>query len=692
MGNDFRLNPPERLPAARKLLDRGFYLFPLHSAERTADGTYRCTCGDPLCAHPAKHPRKGSNGHLGATRDPKKIEEYFAQDKPSANIGIATGVRSELVVIDIDPRNGGDATFLNLNEEAYEPNTMTVETGGGGLHYYCRYNSAMPKELGDGVDVKTDGGYVLGPTSLHISGKTYEVVEGTDELPLAHVPKHLTRKREKKEDKKKQESKYTLQEVEEMLSFVPADDRSDWIKVGIVLGREFDCSPEAWDAYVKWSEKYDGKKARDHDKQMRDAFNNMSQRPGDATLGSIVKVARANGWRPKPGVLVHVGVGDLLDVLPDPVSFVVKPLLPRGVVTLLSGHGGMGKSILAATIAGHVAGGRDFAALPTMAEPVLIVTLEDDAKFVKARLRRIVRAFDLDGRRVIENTAIIDGTATDSALATEAAEFGVRRLVAAPAYDDLCHAAKGRRLIVIDGASDAYDGDENSRRQVRSFIRMLAAVARENDAAVLLLTHIDKNAARFGASGNSYSGSTAWHNSVRSRLALTNTEGGVELTQEKANLGPKSEPLSFQWSEDGVLLPAGRRSANEVADDDCRTVLDAIRAANRANVDVPAARSGISTALQALRTLPELPKQLRVTSGKDRVWAAITALERSGLIEKVQFKGAGGHTRERYRARESPGPPREEPAQLAQHGIHAAGGASSCSTGGTSATRAKEWF
>src|SRR5690625_5910278 len=88
-------------------------------------------------------------------------------------------------------------------------------------------------------------------------------------------------------------------------------------------------------------------------------------------------------------------------------------------------------------------------------------------------------------------------------------------------------------LIVIDIASDAYDENENSRRDVRFFIRALATLARANDAAVVLLAHIDKVAARNGGGGNDYSGSTAWHNSARSRIALmqdpNHQEDGVSL-------------------------------------------------------------------------------------------------------------------------------------------------------------------
>ena len=91
---------------------------------------------------------------------------------------------------------------------------------------------------------------------------------------------------------------------------------------------------------------------------------------------------------------------------------------------------------------------------------------------------------------------------------------------------ELRAAVGGAGLLIIDNASDAYDGPENDRRQVRTFIRELAGLGRGNNAGVMLLAHIDKQAARFGSQGNSYSGSSAWHNSARSRLALVDTRNG----------------------------------------------------------------------------------------------------------------------------------------------------------------------
>jgi putative DNA primase/helicase len=160
----------------------GWQVFPLHSLR---DGI--CTCGNSACASPGKHPRT-AHGLKDATTDPEQIRAWWEQ-WPDANIGIATGAESDLVVIDVDPRHGG--TLEALGEL---PPTLTVHTGGGGWHLYLNYpdgmtirNSASTK-LGQGIDVRGEGGYVVAPPSLHVSGQRYT---WSGPSGIADLPEHL---------------------------------------------------------------------------------------------------------------------------------------------------------------------------------------------------------------------------------------------------------------------------------------------------------------------------------------------------------------------------------------------------------------------------------------------------------------------------------------------------------------------
>jgi hypothetical protein len=108
------------------------------------------------------------------------------------------------------------------------------------------------------------------------------------------------------------------------------------------------------------------------------------------------------------------------------------------------------------------------------------------------------------------------------------------------------------RLVVLDTAADLFGGDEVKRSQVRHFVAMLRKMAIERDCAVLLLAHPSIAGM---ASGSGYSGSTAWNNSVRSRLYLTSGEGDVRILKTvKSNYGKIGDEMQIEWCEGAFVL------------------------------------------------------------------------------------------------------------------------------------------
>lgn len=357
------------------------------------------------------------------------------------------------------------------------------------------------------------------------------------------------------------------------------------------------------------------------------------------------------------GELALVDLRDLMQREPPSARYVFEPIIPRRVTTLLGGHGGMGKSVLALILAAHAACGRQWGPFAAVQCRAVYVSLEDDADTVRYRLRRIIEAYGLPAASVTDALQILDGSGSEATLAMEFADAGIHRLMQTAVMEHVADACKGAGLIVVDNASDAYGGNENDRRQVRSFIRMVTGVARENDAGFLLLAHIDKSAARTGANGNSYSGSTAWHNSVRSRLALLSEDGCVTLVHEKAQFSKAADPVRLAFAEHGVLMPLDARASQRAAESqvaaDADAVVDAIRAALAAGRTIGANATGPASTWAALEPFPELPAELKTGAGKARVRAAAVQLEREGRIIKVPYRDAYRHPRERYELAQS---------------------------------------
>ena len=168
---------------AASYASHGWPVFPLHSP---SNGPTGCDCRRTCGKNAAKHPRT-AHGLLDASTDLAIVTRWW-ETWPSANIGIATGAVSGLVVLDVDVRANGDASLCTLTDEYGQlPDTATVLTGGGGLHYYFSHPGEIVRnsagKLGAGLDIRGDGGYVVAPPSVHRSGSLYEWARACEPTP-----------------------------------------------------------------------------------------------------------------------------------------------------------------------------------------------------------------------------------------------------------------------------------------------------------------------------------------------------------------------------------------------------------------------------------------------------------------------------------------------------------------------------
>lgn len=259
------------------------------------------------------------------------------------------------------------------------------------------------------------------------------------------------------------------------------------------------------------------------------------------------------GFLSQEPFLKMVSVGDINDCLPKPPTFVWDGYVPRGVVTLLSAHGGTGKSMVALMLAVSSALGRPIFEVATARSKTLFCSLEDSAEIVRWRLSGICKAWSIKPRDLEPWLTIVDGTQSPELFASESRGTG-QGTTTFMELDEIT-LEQGTEFLIVDNASDAFGGDEIQRRQVRAFMRLLGDLAKRNDAGVLLLAHVDKQTSRKPANPNDegYSGSTAWHNSARSRLFMSvKNAGELTLEHQKSNFGKRREPISLIW-RDGHL-------------------------------------------------------------------------------------------------------------------------------------------
>ena len=111
------------------------------------------------------------NGFWDATTDSRRLEIWWRRCWPDANVGVPTGERSGLLVLDVDPRDGGLESLAELERTGgLLPETARARTGGGGMHVFFGYPAgeevrSNTGRLGPGLDVRGEGGYVVVPPS-----------------------------------------------------------------------------------------------------------------------------------------------------------------------------------------------------------------------------------------------------------------------------------------------------------------------------------------------------------------------------------------------------------------------------------------------------------------------------------------------------------------------------------------------
>lgn len=234
-----------------------------------------------------------------------------------------------------------------------------------------------------------------------------------------------------------------------------------------------------------------------------------------------------------------------------PRRWLVPGLVREKAVTLFSGDGGTGKSLLALQLAVAVAAQTAWIGKTVRNGRVIFLSAEDDDDELHRRTDDILRAEgrdydDLTGL-TLRSLACEDALlAVDSQLALMQSEL-FREL-------DARAAEEAPALVVIDTLADVYPANENDRAKVRQFVGILRGLAIKRNCAVMLLGHPSLTGLN---SGSGTSGSTAWNNSVRSRLYLSRiTDNGFEpdpdarvLSTKKANYGRTGGEINLKWSE-----------------------------------------------------------------------------------------------------------------------------------------------
>lgn len=178
-------NGPDLSKPAISYAERGMRVFPVQEGGKT--------------------PLPKSHGCKEAIANPFEIEKVWERN-PSFNIGIATGGHNTLYVVDIDIKNGKDGREPLADLERKHgpvPATLMASTPTGGLHYYFKGRKGLPNTsdtLGQGIDTRGEGGYVVAPPSVTAQGYYRWLNDGQE---IADLPDWLVPSEEEEKELEK---------------------------------------------------------------------------------------------------------------------------------------------------------------------------------------------------------------------------------------------------------------------------------------------------------------------------------------------------------------------------------------------------------------------------------------------------------------------------------------------------------
>lgn len=296
--------------------------------------------------------------------------------------------------------------------------------------------------------------------------------------------------------------------------------------------------------------------------------------------------------------------------------WVVDGLLPEGNVTLLSGDGGIGKSLLALQLLAAAALGKAWLGRNTRPCKAVGFFCEDDGDELWRRLEDVARYYGASVDDLAENLQLFSRAGQDNLLLVWPRPFEPGEPT--PLLGQLSNVAVdwGAEIVVLDSLHDLFGGNENSRPQARQFIGELRGLAMHVAGAVLLTMH-PSIAGRNTGTGEA--GSTAWNNAVRSRLYLTaplrdederrNGPGEYrELATMKANYSAAGSRIRLRWDQ-GVFALVDQAAGDMVSAIERRstesTFLECLRALERQGRWVSQARSSPDYAPKVIVKMPQ---------------------------------------------------------------------------------------
>ena len=463
---------------------------------------------------------------INASTDIDVIQSWF-HEYPDANIGIATGEKSGIFVLDIDGEQG-EASLIDIQTTFGKlPETYEVETSRGRHLYFLqppgtRTKSQAAGEIGPKLDVRGDGGQVVAPPSIHPdTKKQYKVLK---DRAVSEAPVWLLELVSPQRSKKSVHDHLIPEKIKS------GNRNAEMTRIAGKLRRNGFGAIEMFRCMMEVNTQ------RFHPPLKEDEVKTIANSIAKKDPARILIDGKTNDAE---FVITVASSGK-----DEPTTWRWPLFLPRGMLIGWGGDPGLGKSTMAYTIAAIISRGGNLPGDDGQEKydpaTVIILSAEDDInKTIKPRLR--VAGADMDRVKIISaltNTAL---PVSFPQHLTQLAEL-VRTSDAA--------------LVIIDPL-DAFlgeDVDSHKNAEVRRAIMPLAQIAESTNCTIIILGHLNKSAQssvmyRFG-------GSIAFTAAPRACFAFARSEDEKNphclFACVKTNVGKMPKSLKYEIAEELV--------------------------------------------------------------------------------------------------------------------------------------------
>ena len=457
----------------------------------------------------------------------EQVEEWSRTDH---NIGIVTGAISNLVVLDLDTPEA----IQEANRQRV-PDTKVVWTGKGMHVYFLHPGGIIKNRTGfwAGMDLRGDGGYVVGPGAIHSTGKIYEWMDTSNNFDLAPMPQWLLGALKQPQMSLNEPASETgtsaygnaaLKSELKALEHTPEGRRNDQLNKSTFALAQLVASGavDADDAQERLYETAEviGLGADEIDKTIKGAWKSGLAHPRKLNLkrnedgpgaGEVPKevhfTAKPYPWA-DPGTI-------------PPRPWVYGRWLLRGTVTAVIAPGGVGKSIFMAGTALTLSSGKEALGKTVCDGPqrVWLWNLEDDGDELSRQLNAFAKHHGIIKKDCADRLFV--DSAMDGAELCTAMEDKKSFRIFEPVYVALLRELSNRHIdvLIIDPFVSSHAVDENANIKIDAIAKKWGRLAKQANCAIVLVHHSRKLGGQ-KVTAETSRGAGALINAVRSALVL----------------------------------------------------------------------------------------------------------------------------------------------------------------------------